>query len=117
MDFHRRMSYKPLKPIIDLPPPIPECEKSLSTANGKIVCKNTIIFSEEFSSDLKNWNQEERFSSDGKGRDAEFVVYESRPETTVVKENKLTITPKLLTTFAGFDEHRIRTGDYNLGDR
>ena len=79
------------------------------------MCKNTIIFSEEFSSDLRNWDHEVRFSSDKK--DAEFVVYENRPETSVVTENKLTITPKLLTTFAGFDEARIRTGDYNLGDR
>lgn len=92
------------------------CENSISTVNGKVVCKNTLIFNEEFNAEmLKLWNYDTRFSSDL--GDAEFVVYEKRPETSYIRDGKLTIKPELMTTFMGFDDARLRRGNYKLKEK
>ncbi|CAO1390700.1 unnamed protein product [Diamesa hyperborea] len=89
------------------------CEKSISTVNGKVVCKNTLIFNEEFNMEiLKLWNYDTRFSSDL--GDAAFSVYEKRPETSYIRDGKLTIKPELMTRFIDFDDARLRRGNYKL---
>lgn len=92
------------------------CEKSISTVNGKVVCKNTLIFNEEFNTEiLKLWNYDTRFSSDL--GDAAFSVYEKRPETSYIRDGKLTIKPELMTRFMDFDDARIRRGNYKLKEK
>lgn len=95
------------------------CEASVTTVNGKSVgCKNSIIFNENFNSNnLKNWSYETRFPLDDFTSDAEFNVYEKRPETSYIKDDNLVIKSELLSKFNTFDDTRIRIGNYNLGER
>jgi hypothetical protein len=95
------------------------CEKSVTTVNGKSVgCKNSIIFNEDFNSDnLKYWSYDTRFPLDDSSADAEFNVYEKRPETSFVRDDVLTLKSELLTNFPAFDDARIRIGNYNLQER
>lgn len=78
------------------------------------MCKDTLVFSEEFDDNLKKWNYETRFPLDT--RDAEFVVYEKRAETSYIKDKNLIMKPEILTNVLDFDDRRIRGGTYNLGD-
>jgi hypothetical protein len=91
-----------------------KCEQSITTVQGQTVCKDTLIFSEEFDDNLKKWNYETRFPLDT--RDGEFVIYEKRSETSFIKNNNLIIKPEILTNVLDFDDRRIRGGTYNLGD-
>lgn len=95
------------------------CEASVTTINGKSVgCKNSIIFNEDFNSDnLKYWSYDTRFPLDDSSADAEFNVYEKRPETSFIRDNVLVIKSELLSNFTAFDDTRIRIGNYNLGER
>lgn len=104
-------SYKAITEAAAIP-----CENSITTVNGKMVCKNTLIFNEDFNVDnVKLWNYDTRFSSDY--GDAEFVIYEKRPETSFIRDGKLTIKPELMTTFMGFDDTRLRRGNYKLKEK
>jgi CCR4-NOT transcriptional regulation complex NOT5 subunit len=98
------------------PSPSTVCEASVSIVNGKAVgCKNSIIFNEDFNSDnLSYWSFDTRFSLDDSSADAEFNVYEKRPETSFVRDNMFTIKPESLKRLSGFDDTRIRIGSYNL---
>lgn len=95
------------------------CEASVTTVNGKSVgCKNSIIFNEDFNSDnLKYWSYDTRFPLDDSSADAEFNVYEKRPETSFIRDNVLVIRSEILSNFTAFDDTRIRIGNYNLGER
>lgn len=111
LSFLELESYKAITEAAAVP-----CENSISTVNGKVVCKNTLIFNEEFNAEiLKLWNYETRFSSDL--NDAAFVVYEKRPETSYIRDGKLTIKPELMTSFMGFDDARLRRGNYKLKEK
>lgn len=102
------------------PTPTPStCEASVTTINGKPVgCKNSIIFHEDFNSDnLKYFGYDTRFPLDDSSADAEFNVYEKRPETSYVRDGTLVLKGELLTKFSMFDDTRIRIGSYNLQDR
>jgi hypothetical protein len=107
------------KPPISTTTTSAPCEASVSAVNGKSVgCKNSIIFNEDFNSDnLKNWNYDTRFPLDDSSADAEFNVYEKRPETSFVRDNVLTLKSELLTKFPAFDDTRIRIGNYKLQER
>lgn len=105
---------------INTPIPTPTvCEASVTTINGKSVgCKNSIIFHEDFNSDnLKYFGYDTRFPLDDSSADAEFNVYEKRPETSFVRDGVLVVKGELLTKFNMFDDTRIRIGNYNLQDR
>lgn len=95
------------------------CEKSVTTVNGKPVgCKNAIIFYEDFKTDnLKYWSYDTRFPLDDSSADAEFNVYEKRPETSFVRDDILTLKSELITKFSSFDDARIRIGNYNLQEQ
>jgi hypothetical protein len=103
--------------------PTTSCEASVTTVNGKSVgCKSAIIFNEDFNSgesldNLKYFSYDTRFPLDDSTADAEFTVYEKRPETSYVRDGLLTVKSELLTKFNTFDDTRIRIGSYNLGDR
>lgn len=77
------------------------------------MCKDSLIFADEFDDGLKKWNYETRFPLDT--QDAEYNIYEKRSETSFIKENKLVIRPQLMTNVLDFDDRRIRSGEYNLG--
>lgn len=95
------------------------CEASVTTVNGKSVgCKNSIIFNEDFNADnLKYWSYDTRFPLDDSSADAEFNVYEKRPETSAIRDGVLVLKSELLTKFNTFDDTRIRIGNYNLQER
>lgn len=95
------------------------CEASVTTVNGKSVgCKNSIIFHEDFNSDnLKYWSYDTRFPLDDSSADAEFNVYEKRPETSFIRDNVLVVKAELLTKLNAFDDTRIRLGGYKLGEK
>ena len=95
------------------------CEVSVSTVNGKSVgCKNSIIFNEDFNSDnLKYWNFDTRYPLDDMLSDAEFVVYEKRPETSFIRDSMLSLKAESLKRLLGFDDVRIRVGNYKLKER
>lgn len=95
------------------------CEASVTTVNGKTVgCKNSIIFHEDFNSDeLKYWSYDTRFPLDDSTADAEFNVYEKRPETSFIRDGMLVVKAELLTKLNGFDDTRIRLGNYKLGEK
>ncbi|XP_070491505.1 beta-1,3-glucan-binding protein-like isoform X2 [Chironomus tepperi] len=95
------------------------CEVSVSTVNGKSVgCKNSIIFNEDFNSDnLKYWNFDTRYPLDDMLSDAEFVVYEKRPETSFIRDDMLCLKAESFKRLLGFDDVRIRVGNYNIKER
>lgn len=96
-----------------------KCESAVSTVNGKTVgCKNSIIFNEDFNSDnLKYWSFDSRFPLDDTTADAEFTVYEKRAETSFIRDNMMVIKAESLKRTLGFDDTRIRMGNYNLKER
>ena len=100
-------------------PPQAPCEASVTTVNGKSVgCKNSIIFTEDFNSDnLKYWSYDTRFPLDDSAADAEFSMYEKRPETSNIKDGVFVAKSELLSKFHAFDDTRIRIGNYNLGEK
>lgn len=106
-------------PISITAPAIAACEASVTTVNGKSVgCKGSIIFNEDFNSDnLKYWSYDTRFPLDDIAADAEFNVYEKRPETSYIQNDSLVIKAELLSKINTFDDTRIRIGNYNLGER
>lgn len=89
------------------------CEPSITIVQGQNVCKDSLIFSEEFDDGLKKWNYETRFALDT--QDAEYNLYEKRSETSFIRDNNFIIRPQVMTNVLDFDEQRIRKGEYKLG--
>jgi hypothetical protein len=101
------------------PAPVPCEASSVTTVNGKSAgCKSSIIFNEDFNSDnLKYWSYDTRFPLDDGMADAEFNVYERRPETSYIRDGMLTIRSELLTKLPSFDDTRVRVGKHSLQER
>lgn len=66
---------------------------------------------------MKYWNFDTRYPLDDMVSDAEFVVYEKRNETAYVRDDMLTLKAESLKRLLGFDDMRIRVGNYNLRER
>ncbi|XP_047112564.1 beta-1,3-glucan-binding protein-like [Schistocerca piceifrons] len=71
------------------------CEPTITTVNGKPTCKGQLIFEESFSI----FNQSKwQYAIQLAGRpDYQFVLYTENPENSVVRDDKLVITPTLLS--------------------
>ncbi|XP_055903003.1 beta-1,3-glucan-binding protein-like [Eupeodes corollae] len=91
-----------------------ECKLSATTVGGKQVCKDELIFEDNFETlDWTKWSREIRIpqSSD----DGQFVMFLDKPKNCHVKNGQLHIIPSLSSEVLGKDVKRIRNGEYNLG--
>lgn len=95
--------------------PIKDCVQSETTVNGEHMCKDELLFEDNFDKlDSTKWNHEIRIpqSSD----DYQFVVFMDKLKNCHVSDGKLNIMPSLSTDILGNEKEQIRNGIFNLGE-
>ncbi|KAJ6616523.1 Beta-1,3-glucan-binding protein, partial [Pseudolycoriella hygida] len=94
-----------------------DCEPSITTVKGKTVCRNELIFEENFTGTTlsKLWKHAVKIPLDSE--DAEFVSYQNLPNICSVRDGYFNIFPKLLCDMPGFSADSIRTGTLDFGAR
>lgn len=89
-------------------PSLQSCVKSQTSLTGKTVCQGEILFEESFngnSLDVRTWKHEVFMPNIP---DYEFVVFDNNPQTSFIRNGRLTIKPSV------YDDNFIRRGRLNL---
>lgn len=92
------------------------CGETKTTVRGRNVCQGELIFEDNFNIlNSTAWRREVRIPLDVD--DADFVMYDDKPDNCYITEGKLYIQPNRIEDIPGYDEIKIRSGEINFGEK